>query len=95
MDNFVFSMDSHVVEPRTLWQENLPAQYRDRALRSERQDKYIVMIADNKQLHRMQLGDGNSADPRIGGNGPDAACEGRGEGRHRCRGADASRISAT
>lgn len=71
MEQFVFSMDSHVVEPRTLWQENLPAQFKDRALHSERQDKYIVMIADGKQLHRMQIGDGNSADPRIGGTDPE------------------------
>ena len=71
MDQFVFSMDSHVVEPRTLWQENLPARFKNRALRSERQDKYIVMIADNKPLHRMQIGDGNSADPRIGGTDPE------------------------
>src|SRR5689334_514362 len=70
MNNFVFSMDSHVVEPKTLWQDNLPARFRDRALRSERQDKYIVMIADNKPLHRMQFGDGNSDNPRIGGTDP-------------------------
>jgi len=71
MSNFVFSMDSHVVEPRTLWQDNLPARFKDRALRSERQDKYIVMIADNKPLHRMQFGDGNSDSPRIGGTDPE------------------------
>ena len=70
MSQFVFSMDSHVVEPKTLWQENLPARLKDRALRSERQDKYIVMIADNKPLHRMQIGDGNSDNPRIGGTEP-------------------------
>ena len=71
MSNFVFSMDSHVVEPKTLWQDNLPSRFKDRALRSERQDKYIVMIADNKPLHRMQLGDGNSDNPRIGGTEPE------------------------
>ena len=45
MSNFVFSMDSHVVEPKTLWQDNLPSRFKDRALRSERQGKYLVMIA--------------------------------------------------
>ena len=70
MSSFVFSMDSHVVEPKTLWQENLPSRFKDRALHSERQDKYIVMVADKKPLHRMQIGDGNSADPRIGGTDP-------------------------
>ena len=67
---FVFSMDSHVVEPRPLWQEGLPAALRDRALRAERRDGYIVMTADGKDLHRMQVGDGNSDNPRIGGTNP-------------------------
>jgi predicted TIM-barrel fold metal-dependent hydrolase len=72
MDKFVFSMDSHVVEPRGLWQEMLPARFKDRALRSERQeDRYIAMVADGKTLHRMQVGDGVSDNPRIGGTSPD------------------------
>jgi predicted TIM-barrel fold metal-dependent hydrolase len=70
MDRFVFSMDSHVVEPRPLWQERLPAHLRDRALRAERRDGYIVMTADGKDMHRMQVGDGNSDNPRIGGTNP-------------------------
>jgi predicted TIM-barrel fold metal-dependent hydrolase len=71
MNNFIFSMDSHVVEPKTLWQDNLPARFKDRALHTERQDKYIVMVADKKPLHRMQVGDGNSDNPRIGGTDPE------------------------
>ncbi|HEX4584593.1 MAG TPA: amidohydrolase family protein [Burkholderiaceae bacterium] len=70
MDRFVFSMDSHVVEPRALWQEGLPAPLRDRALRAERREGYLVMTADGKDLHRMQIGDGNSDNPRIGGTNP-------------------------
>ena len=71
MSPFVFSMDSHVVEPRTLWQDGLPARLRDRALRAERRDGYLVMTADGKDLHRMQVGDGNSDNPRIGGTSPE------------------------
>jgi predicted TIM-barrel fold metal-dependent hydrolase len=70
MTPFVFSMDSHVVEPRPLWQEGLPPALRDRALRAERRDGYIVMTADGVDLHRMQVGDGNSDNPRIGGTNP-------------------------
>ena len=73
MDRFVFSMDSHVVEPRPLGQEGLPAHLRDRALRAERRDGYIVMTADGKDMHRMQVGDGNSDNPRIGGTNPNCA----------------------
>jgi predicted TIM-barrel fold metal-dependent hydrolase len=68
---YVFSMDSHVVEPRTLWQDHLPAHLRDRALRAERRDGYLVMVADGRDLHRMQVGDGNSDNPRIGGTSPE------------------------
>lgn len=71
MDRFIFSMDSHVVEPRPLWQEGLPPHLRDRALRAERRDGYLVMTADGKDLHRMQIGDGNSDNPRIGGTNPE------------------------
>jgi predicted TIM-barrel fold metal-dependent hydrolase len=71
MDRYVFSMDSHVVEPRPLWQEGLPPHLRDRALRAERRDSYLVMVADGRDLHRMQVGDGNSDNPRIGGTNPD------------------------
>ena len=71
MKPYVFSMDSHVVEPRPLWQDGLPAHLRDRALRAERRDGYLVMTADGKDLHRMQIGDGNSDNPRIGGTNPE------------------------
>jgi predicted TIM-barrel fold metal-dependent hydrolase len=70
MKPYIFSMDSHVVEPRTLWQDGLPARFRDRALRAERREGYLVMTADGKDLHRMQIGDGNSDNPRIGGTNP-------------------------
>ncbi|MFL6662026.1 MAG: hypothetical protein ACJ8G7_07585, partial [Rhizobacter sp.] len=71
MNRYVFSMDSHVVEPRPLWQEGLPPHLRDRALRAERRDGYLVMVADGRDLHRMQVGDGNSDNPRIGGTNPE------------------------
>ena len=69
--NFIFSMDSHVVEPRGLWQDLLPASLKDRGLRTERDGQYITMIGDNKKIHRMQIGDGVSDNPRIGGTNPD------------------------
>jgi predicted TIM-barrel fold metal-dependent hydrolase len=75
MSRYVFSMDSHVVEPRQLWQEKLPAHLRDRALRAERRDGYLVMVADGRDLHRMQVGDGNSDNPRIGGTSPELRFE--------------------
>lgn len=66
MNRFIFSMDAHVSEPKTLWQDKLPFHLRSRALRSQRDEKYINMIADNKVLHRMQIGDNNTDHPRLG-----------------------------
>lgn len=66
MSNYVFSMDSHVAEPRTLWMDNLPAHLKGRALQAKRDEKYISMVADNMVLHRMQVGDDNTDNPRLG-----------------------------
>ena len=67
MTDYIFSMDAHVLEPKTLWKDKLPAHLKDRALHTERDDKYVMMVADNKVLHRMQLGDNNTDDHRVGG----------------------------
>jgi predicted TIM-barrel fold metal-dependent hydrolase len=71
---FVFSADAHVNEPRGFYEERLPAPLRDRALRTERRDGFLVMVGENQEIHRMQLADGNSAqydnqasEKRVGG----------------------------
>ncbi|MGE0383112.1 MAG: amidohydrolase family protein [Gammaproteobacteria bacterium] len=75
MSDFVFSMDSHVVEPKALWAERLPEKLRPRALRTERlEDRYMAIIADGKVMHRLRLGDENAARietrVRMGGGDP-------------------------
>lgn len=69
--DFVFSMDAHVIEPRTLWVENLPAEMKDRGPRGEKKDGYLNIICDNKIVHRMNMGDGYHGQERHGGVIPD------------------------
>lgn len=71
MRDFVFSMDAHVIEPRTLWAERLPAAMRDRGPRAEKKDGYLYIICDNKVVHRMNMGDGYHGQERHGGVIPD------------------------
>jgi predicted TIM-barrel fold metal-dependent hydrolase len=47
------SADSHVLEPEDIWQKNVPAKLRDRALRTEKQsEKLEVIYLDNKIIRR-------------------------------------------
>jgi predicted TIM-barrel fold metal-dependent hydrolase len=47
---WVNSADSHVWEPPTLWEDNLPAHLKTRGPRIDRQEKHDVYICDNKQV---------------------------------------------
>jgi predicted TIM-barrel fold metal-dependent hydrolase len=67
MGDFVFSMDAHVIEPKTLFAERLPAAMKDRGPKAERKDGYLNIICDNKIVHRMNMGDGYHGQERHGG----------------------------
>jgi predicted TIM-barrel fold metal-dependent hydrolase len=67
MRDFVFSMDAHVIEPKTLWQNNLPESFKARGPRGERKEGYLNIVVDNQIVHRMQLGDGYHGQERHGG----------------------------
>lgn len=71
MSDFVFSFDSHVVEPRDLWQEILPDRLKDRGLRYDRDGGNLLIMADGKQIGKMQLGDGVSGNMKVGGRDPE------------------------
>ena len=48
----LIDIDSHVLEPPDLWTENIEPQYRDRALRFEKDDKgWEYMCVDNRHHH--------------------------------------------
>jgi len=68
---FIFSMDAHIIEPKTLWYERLPAAMKERGPRGEKKDGYLNIICDNKIVHRMNMGDGYHGQERHGGVFPD------------------------
>jgi predicted TIM-barrel fold metal-dependent hydrolase len=66
----LISADNHVFEPVTLWQERLPAGFRDRGPRVEQRDEWIVMAIEgmpDRKLSRV-----NGAGDASGEHGPRA-----------------------
>src|SRR5262249_18370065 len=56
------SADNHVFEPVTLWQERLPAQFRDRGPRLERRGGWFLMAIEGMPDRKMtRANDGNNA----------------------------------
>jgi predicted TIM-barrel fold metal-dependent hydrolase len=55
MKSFVFSADSHIREPNTLYSEKLPARMRDRAIRAEHADGLISVRSGEKVFHKLRL----------------------------------------
>lgn len=53
---FIFSADSHIMEPSTLFLDMLPASLKQHAVRSVKEDAYIVTKTDHKILHRIRVG---------------------------------------
>jgi predicted TIM-barrel fold metal-dependent hydrolase len=85
MTRALISADNHVFEPVTLWQERLPARFRERGPRLETRDDWYVMAIEgmpDRKLTRagndQPSGPGNDADDhdgdraRTGGADPDA-----------------------
>lgn len=52
---FVFSADAHVVEPKDIFDKNLPASLKKYGIRSERQGDHICTMAGEKVLHRTRI----------------------------------------
>ena len=53
--SFIFSSDSHLVEPRDLFDNDLPASLKKHGIRSERQGDHICTMAGDKILHRTRI----------------------------------------
>lgn len=52
---FVFSSDSHLVEPKEIFDDGLPASLKPFGIRSERQGDHICTLAGDKVLHRTRI----------------------------------------
>lgn len=55
MARFVFSADGHIVEPQTLFLDNMPPSLRDYGIRMEKRDDEIVLLAGQTPIHRTRL----------------------------------------
>lgn len=76
MKPFVFSVDSHLVEPEDLFLSGLPASLKSHALRSKKEGDYLVTGTDHKPIYRLRIGVHNerelSGNKRIGARDLDA-----------------------
>ena len=55
----LISADNHVFEPVTLWQERLPAEFRERGPRVEQRDDWIVMAIEGMPDRKLTKANGN------------------------------------
>jgi predicted TIM-barrel fold metal-dependent hydrolase len=74
----LISADNHVFEPVTLWQERLPAQYRDRGPRVEERDGWIVMAIEGMPDRKLTRTAGDSAGNGSAGGGSHGIAAGAG-----------------
>ncbi len=56
MKPFVFSADSHIMEPATLFQENLPASMRKHAIHTRKEGEYLITGTEEKVIYRLRVG---------------------------------------
>jgi predicted TIM-barrel fold metal-dependent hydrolase len=69
----LISADNHVFEPPTLWQERLPAPYRNRGPRVEQRDDWIVMSIEGMPDRKLSRANGEPREhANAGGADPDA-----------------------
>jgi predicted TIM-barrel fold metal-dependent hydrolase len=52
---FVFSADAHVVEPKQIFDDGLPASLKPHGIRSERRGEHMCVLAGEKVLHRIRI----------------------------------------
>lgn len=53
---FVFSADSHIMEPADIFLEGLPASLKDYAIHSRKDGEFLITGTKDKVIHRMRVG---------------------------------------
>ena len=56
MKPFIFSADAHVMEPKTLFLDSLPASLKSHAIHSWKQDDFLITGTENKTIYRLRVG---------------------------------------
>lgn len=56
MKAFVFSADSHVMEPSTIFSDGLPASLKDHAIHSRKEGEFMITGTKDKVIYRLRVG---------------------------------------
>ncbi len=56
MKPFIFSADAHVMEPKTLFLDNLPASLKPHAIHSRKEDDFLITGTEKKIIYRLRVG---------------------------------------
>ncbi|MEZ5709237.1 MAG: amidohydrolase family protein [Blastomonas sp.] len=56
MKPFVFSADSHIMEPATLFQDNLPASMKRHAIHVRKEGEFLITGTEDKVIYRLRVG---------------------------------------
>ena len=56
MKPFIFSADSHIMEPADIFLEGLPASLKDYAIHSRKEGEYLVTGTKDKIIYRLRVG---------------------------------------
>ena len=56
MKPFIFSADSHIMEPPTLFQDQLPASLKRHAIHSRKEGDYLITGTEDKIIYRLRVG---------------------------------------
>jgi predicted TIM-barrel fold metal-dependent hydrolase len=56
MKAFVFSADSHIMEPSSLFLDGLPASLKDHAIHSRKEGDFLMTGTKDKVIHRLRVG---------------------------------------
>ena len=56
MKPFVFSADSHIMEPATIFLDGLPASLKKHAIHSRKEGEYLITGTQEKVIYRLRVG---------------------------------------
>ena len=59
MKPFIFSADAHVMEPKTLFLDKLPASLRRHAIHARKEDDFLITGTEDKIIYRLRVGQKN------------------------------------
>lgn len=56
MKNYIFSADSHIMEPSTIFLDGLPASLKKHAIHARKEGEYLITGTEDKIIYRLRVG---------------------------------------